>query len=128
MIVGLGIDVCSVARIEAALGRSGERLWCRILSEAERAALGARIDRATALAGRFAAKEAALKALRGGRGVSWHELEVVGEPFRPPELRLHGAAARLAAELGAAQLHVSITHDAGVAAAVVILEARSPKP
>ena len=128
MIVGLGIDVCSIARMQAALGRSGERLWSRILSEAERSALRERRDRATALAGRFAAKEAALKALRGGRGVSWHELEIVGQPFHPPELRLHGTAARLAAELGVAQIHVSITHDAGVAAAVVIFEARSPKP
>jgi holo-[acyl-carrier protein] synthase len=128
MIIGVGIDVCSVARMQAALDRWGEKLWRRILGEAERERLAERIDRATALAGRFAAKEAALKALGGGRGVSWHELEIVGEPFRPPALRLHGVAARLAAELGVAHSHLSITHDAGVAAAVVIVEARSASP
>jgi holo-[acyl-carrier protein] synthase len=126
MIVGVGIDVCSIARMRSSLERWGDKLWCRILGEAERATLGARSDRATALAGRFAAKEAALKALGGGRGVTWHELEVLAEPFSPPELRLRGTAARLGAELAVERTLVSISHDAGVAAAVVILEGRSP--
>jgi holo-[acyl-carrier protein] synthase len=126
MIVGVGIDVCSIARMQISLDRWGDRLWCRILGEAERQALRERRDRSTALAGRFAAKEAALKALGGGRGVSWHELEVLAEPSRVPALRLSGTAARLAADLGVERTLVSISHDAGVAAAVVILEARSP--
>ena len=125
MIVGVGIDVCSIARMQISFDRWGDKLWCRILSEAERRALRERRDRGTALAGRFAAKEAALKALGGGRGVTWHDLEVLAEPSRAPALRLHGAAARLAADLGVERTLMSISHYAGVAAAVVILEARS---
>jgi holo-[acyl-carrier protein] synthase len=122
MIVGLGMDICSVARVAAVLDRWGERFSERILSETERAALADRADRATALAGRFAAKEAAAKAMAGGPGVGWHHLEVRGGGKRAPELVLHGPAAALAQRLGVTAVHLSITHDAGVAAAVVVLE------
>jgi len=127
-VLGLGIDVCSAARVAAILDRFGDRFWQRILTESERSDLASRADRATALAGRFAAKEAAKKALAGAPGVGWHHLEVRGGGREPPRLLLHGPASRLAVERGVARAHLSITHDAGVAAAVVILEGRSTEP
>jgi len=127
-VLGLGIDVCSSARVGAILDRFGDRFWQRILTERERRDLAHRADRATALAGRFAAKEAAKKALAGAPGVGWHQLEVRGGGREPPRLLLHGPARRLAVERGVVQAHLSITHDAGVAAAVVILEGRSTEP
>lgn len=128
MILGLGIDVCSVARMSESLERYGDRLWARVLSEPERAALAGRSDRATALAGRFAAKEAIVKAMAGAPGVGWHDLEVRGQPKRPPELVVHGPAQELARRMGVERILLSITHDAGVAAAVVILEGTPPAP
>lgn len=122
MIVGLGIDVCSVERISRSLQRWGDRFTSRILCEREREALARRADLATAVAGRFAAKEAAVKALAGAPGVGWHHLEISGAPRTPPKLILHGPARELADRLGVSRAHLSITHDAGVAAAVVILE------
>jgi holo-[acyl-carrier protein] synthase len=122
VIIGVGIDVCAVGRVSAALARWGDRFFDRIMGEPERAALARRTDRATALAGRFAAKEAAAKAMAGARGVGWHDLEVRGGPHRQPELVLHGPARALGERLGVRRVHLSITHDAGVAAAVVVLE------
>ena len=122
MILGIGIDVCGIARMEEVLGRWGERFWERILSEPERRLLADRVDRAQALAGRFAAKEAVVKALAGAPGVGWHDLEVRGAPRTPPTMALHGPARALADRMGVTRVHLSITHDAGVAAAVAILE------
>ena len=127
MIVGLGIDVCSIERMRRALERHGDRFFARICSEAERADLARRRDRATALAGRFAAKEAFAKALDGAPGVGWHEVEVRrGASGRPTWPRARRQRARDRRELGRGRWHVSITHDAGVAAAVVVLEAMKP--
>ena len=75
MIVGLGIDVCSIERMRRALERHGDRFFSRICSPAERDDLMGR-DVGTALAGRFAVKEAFAKALDGARGVGWHEVQV----------------------------------------------------
>jgi len=122
MIVGIGIDVCAIARIQDALDRWGDRLWVRVLTESERQTLAERFDRATALAGRFAAKEAIVKAMAGAPGVSWHDLEVRGGKKQPPVAVLHGPARARADKMGVERVHVSITHDAGVAAAVAILE------
>jgi holo-[acyl-carrier protein] synthase len=124
VIVGIGVDVCSIDRMRRALERHGDRFFARICSPAERADLTGR-DPATALAGRFAAKEAFAKALDGARGVGWHEVEVRRAPSGRPDLELSGNAVTTAARFGANAWHVSITHDAGVAVAVVILEARS---
>lgn len=125
MIVGLGIDVCSIERMRRALERHGDRFFGRICSAAERADLSGR-DAATALAGRFAVKEAFAKALDGARGVGWHEVEVRREPSGRPTLTLHGNAIAMVEKFGANKWHVSITHDAGVAVAVVILEKVGP--
>lgn len=121
MIVGMGIDVCSIERMRRALERHGDRFFSRICSEAERKDLSGR-DVATALAGRFAVKEAFAKALDGARGVGWHEVEVRREPSGRPTLTLHGNATAMVEKFGANRWHVSITHDAGIAVAVVILE------
>jgi holo-[acyl-carrier protein] synthase len=121
MIVGLGIDVCSIERMRRALERHGDRFFTRICTEAERGDL-TELDTATALAGRFAVKEAFAKALDGARGVGWHEVEVRRAPSGRPVLELKGNAMAMVQRFGADAWHVSITHDAGVAVAVVILE------
>jgi len=123
MIVGLGIDVAAIARQESALARFGDRLWHRILTENERADLSGRPDRALALAGRFAAKEAAAKALGGQPDVWWHDVEIRSGARGAPQLVFRGTAIAHAERLGVRRSFVSITHDAGVAAAVVVLEA-----
>jgi len=122
VILAIGIDVCSISRMQDALDRHGDRIWERVLSAPERESLSRRRDRATALAGRFAAKEAIVKAMAGAPGVGWHHLEVRGAPKRPPTIALHGPAQAQADEMGVERIHLSITHDAGVAAAVVVLE------
>src|SRR5262249_52916829 len=111
MIVGLGIDVCSIERMRRALERHGDRFWSRICSPAEREDLRGR-DEATALSGRFAAKEAFSKALDGARGVGWHEVEVRRMQNGRPRLDLSGEALVRARRFGADRWHVSITHDA----------------
>ena len=100
MIVGLGIDVVSVARIERALERFGAHFWERILTEGERVDLNGRSDRAVALAGRFAAKEAASKALGTGwsQGVRWRDVVVRQGP--EPSVGLLGRAAAVARARG----------------------------
>lgn len=121
MIVGVGIDVCSIERMRAALERHGDRFWDRICTAEERADLAGR-DPATSLAGRFAVKEAFAKALDGARGVGWHEVQVRRTASGRPALELSGNALTCAAQFGADRWHVSITHDGGVAVAVVVLE------
>jgi holo-[acyl-carrier protein] synthase len=122
MVVGLGIDVASIERIRASLERFGDRFWQRILTENEQADLDKRPDRATALAGRFAAKEAAAKALGGPPDVLWHTVEVRSDARGAPKLEFLGPALVHAQRLGVRRILVSITHDAGVAAAVVALD------
>ena len=128
MILGLGIDVASIERMERALARHGERMWERILTTEERRQAGGLAgqqldaDRAAALAGRFAAKEALSKALGAPRDVWFHDVEVRRGALGAPEIRLLGPAVKRAQERGVARCFVSITHDAGVAAAVVVLE------
>lgn len=129
MIVGLGMDVVEVARIRRILDGPGDRaarFLARCFTVAERAYCDVARDRAHRYAARFAAKEAASKALGAPAGISWHDVEVArGEG--PPALVLRGVAAEAAARAGATRAHLTITHDAGIAAATVILEA-SPSP
>lgn len=122
MVVGVGIDVASIERIRAVLERHGDRFWRRVLTEREQALLRNRRDRAVALAGRWAAKEAAIKALRGRTGYRYQVFEILRAKGDAPRIEFRGRAAEIAAELGVVRAHVSITHDAGVAAAVVVLE------
>jgi holo-[acyl-carrier protein] synthase len=123
VIVGLGMDVVDVERIARILGGPGSaRFVERCFTPAERAYCDAARDRATRYAARFAAKEAASKALGAPAGISWQDVEVSREQG-PPRLVLRGVAADVAARRGVALVHVALTHDAGVAAATVILEA-----
>jgi holo-[acyl-carrier protein] synthase len=124
MIVGIGLDVCSIERMRRALDRHGERFFHRICSPSEREDLQGR-DQPTALAGRFAVKEAFAKALDGAPGVGWHEVEVRRGTSGRPRLELKGTALALVEKAGADRWHVTITHDAGIASAVVILERSS---
>ena len=124
MIVGLGIDVMEVARMADAIRRHGDPFVERIFTAGERAACELRVDRVLALAARFAAKEACLKALGTGwaEGLGFRDVEVVREGNSPPRLVLHGEAGRRAKALGVVRSHVSLTHQPGLAAAVVVLE------
>ena len=124
MIVGVGIDVMEVERMAAALREHGGRLEERVFTPSEREACAARTDRVLALAARFAAKEAFMKAVGTGwsGGLGFRDVEVVREGHGPPRLVLTGEAARRAESLGVIRSHVSLTHQPGLAAAVVILE------
>lgn len=122
MLVGLGIDVAAINRVERALERFGDRFARRILTALELQQLARRADRGCFIAGRFAAKEAAFKALGGPRDVWWHDIEVHTGPNGAPALELHGAAVIHSERHGVSRVWVSISHDAGVAAAVVVLE------
>lgn len=114
-IVGVGIDVVDVARFLATLGRA-PGLLDRIFTEPERGMPPA------SLAARFAAKEALAKALGAPGNLRWHDATVSRVIGGPPELEITGTVAARAAELGVTRFHVSISHDAGIASAVVVAE------
>lgn len=126
MVVGLGIDLVETDRVGRSADRFGDRFLRRIYHPRELEQT--RGDRVQYLASRFAVKEALFKALGTGwsRGVRWVDVEVRNLESGQPVLYLHGEAAKRAAEIGADRFHVSITHTAGHAAAVVVLESMSP--
>jgi len=116
VIVGIGIDVCPVNRFATAAGRTS-RLLTRLFTPAEQDSSMHR------MAGRFAAKEALAKALGAPQGLAWHDVEVRKDPLGKPYFHYGGTIADRIAVLGIATVHLSITHDAGIAAAVVVCEA-----
>lgn len=121
-VVGLGMDVCSVERIARVLaGPSGRRFRERVFTQGEVATCEGRSEAASAYAARFAAKEALLKALGAPAGVRWRDMEVVRAASGAPAFVLTGVAAR---EIAArrARVLLALTHDAGVAAATVVLD------
>jgi holo-[acyl-carrier protein] synthase len=124
MIVGLGVDIAEVDRVEAAIRRHGEAFLNRIYTPAEIAYCERHKNKAERYAGRFAAKEAAMKALGTGwrRGVRWRDIEVTNLPGGKPTLRLAGAALSHADRLGVKNIAVSITHSGDLAFAQVIFE------
>ncbi|GAA3422858.1 holo-ACP synthase [Streptosporangium sandarakinum] len=116
MIVGIGVDVVDIARLEKALART-PALRERVFTEAER-------DLPTpSLAARFAAKEAVAKALGAPPGLDHLEAEVRRGAHGRPELHVSGRVAEVAEQLGVGRWHLSLTHDGGVAIAYVIAEA-----
>lgn len=121
-IIGTGLDATEIARIEEALERYGERFLRRVFTPGEIAYCEARRGRAASLAARFAAKEAAMKALGTGhdRGVGWRDIEVV-RVDGPPAIQLHGAAAARFDALGGRATHLTLTHTDQLALAHVIL-------
>lgn len=124
MIVGMGTDLAEVDRIEQSVKRFGNRFLERVYTDFERSYSMRKKNYAERLAGRFAAKEAGMKAIGTGwrRGVTWKDFEVVNEPSGKPTLKLSGMAARIAEEMGMKRVTLSITHTAAIAMAVVILE------
>lgn len=124
MVVGVGLDLVEIERIAHVLNAHGARFERRVYTDAEIRDCHARTDRVRALAARFAAKEACLKALGTGmaEGLALRQVEVVRRPNGRPDLRLSGAAEERATALGVRRMHVSLTHQDTVAGAVVILE------
>mgnify|MGYP001589506149 CR=1 FL=1 len=122
MILGVGIDLTPISRVAAILARHGRRFEERVFTNGEREYCTGRAQPAQHFAARFAAKEAAIKALGAPKGLSWVELETVTGPNGAPGLRLHGHAAAAAGRLGIKAAHVTLTHAADLVAAVVILE------
>jgi holo-[acyl-carrier protein] synthase len=124
VVVGIGIDIVEIARIRQLMERWRERFLQRVFTEAELAYALGRHDPAQHLAARFAAKEATLKALGTGlsMGVRWREMEVRRARGERPRLALSGRTAELGEARGIRRLHVSLTHDGGLAVAQVLAE------
>lgn len=125
LVLGIGIDLIEVARIERLWQRFGSRFLERLYTPTELDYSLRRARPAAALAARFAAKEAVMKALgTGWGGCAWHEIEVVRRPGGMVALNLYGAAARRAVALGIDVWHLSLTHGEAYAAALVVAERR----
>ncbi|NIC06678.1 holo-ACP synthase [Billgrantia bachuensis] len=127
MIIGVGTDIARVARFEAAMARHGERFPARVLGELEREHWALRGNKATFLAKRFAAKEAFVKALGTGlrHGMRWAEIQVVNDALGRPSLMLAGRAHELATAAGVRSIHLSLSDEAELALAMVVLEGLS---
>lgn len=124
MIIGLGVDVTEVDRIEAAIDRHGRAFLQRVFTSLEIAYCEKYRNQAERFAGRFAAKEATMKALGTGwsHGVRWVDIEVLREPSGKPNLRLSGASREIADRLGIKNMALTITHSGNTALALVIFE------
>lgn len=124
MIVGTGIDLTEIGRIQRSVDRYGKRFLDRVYTAAEQAYCLRKRNSAESFAARFAAKEAGAKALGTGirYGVGWLEIEVVREASGRPTLQFHGRAAQIALSLGAVRASLSLTHTNELAMASVILE------
>ncbi|MEV7278580.1 holo-ACP synthase [Streptomyces sp. NPDC093111] len=121
MIIGVGIDVAEIDRFAASIERT-PGLLSRLFVERELLLPSGERRGNASLAVRFAAKEALAKALGAPAGLHWTDAEVYVEQTGQPRLRVRGTVAARAAELGVRHWHVSLSHDAGVASAVVIAE------
>lgn len=121
MIIGVGIDVVPIARFEVASERTG-KLIARLFTAAERITEAGLPRSAESLAARFAAKEAAAKALGSPGGMAWHDAEIVVDAHGRPSLSVQGTVAAQADKQGVRNWHVSLSHDGGIASAVVIAE------
>ena len=124
MILSIGIDITEVYRIRQTIART-PRFTERVFTPNERAFCDGRgVAAAQSYAGRFAAKEAFLKALKTGwRGkITWQDIEVVSDEMGAPSFAIHGEARKLLAERGATSVHLSISHTSTLAIAEVILE------
>ncbi len=124
MLIGTGIDITEITRIQKSISRFGDRFLDRIYTPLERTYCLRKRNAAESFAARFAAKEAAAKALGTGisHGVTWLEIEVTREPGGRPGLRFHGRAAQIATRLGVQNAALSLTHTDVLAMASVALE------
>jgi holo-[acyl-carrier protein] synthase len=119
MIVGIGVDLVDIPRFERALERT-PKLRDRLFAPGERTL------KPHSLAARYAAKEALIKALGGSDGVQWIDIEIASEPSGRPVFALSGSTASVIADRGITAVHLSLSHDAGLAAAYVVAEALEP--
>ena len=124
MIIGVGTDIVSISRIEEALKRFGERFINKVFTDEEAKVCKNKNDRSSFLASRFAAKEAVLKAFGTGisNGIGFKDVEVVREQGKRPGIILHGKGKETAGSLGVKNIHLSISHDASLALAFVVVE------
>lgn len=122
-IVGIGVDVVDVGRFERSLERT-PALRARLFTPTELVREG-EPRRIESLAARFAAKEAFIKAVGGSTGISWHDMVVGADDQRAPSLLLSGGAAVLAESRSVTRVHLSLSHDAGIATAFVVAESGS---
>ena len=124
MIVGLGVDIAEVERVQGAIERQGERFLKRVYTEKERAYCEKFKNKYERFAGRWAVKEAAMKALGTGwrHGIRWKDVEVTRDASGKPSLELHGVAKQIAEKLGVKNVAVTITHTEIQALAQVIFE------
>lgn len=121
MIVSVGIDVVLVERFTHALDRT-PLLAERLFTPAERVTPAGNPRKAESLAARFAAKEAVAKALGAPAGLHWHDCEIVTDPDGRPWLTVSGTVAQVASERGITRWHLSLSHDGGIASAMVVAE------
>lgn len=121
-IIGSGLDAMEIARVAATIKQYGERFLSRVFTEGEITYCSGKRDAASSYAARFAAKEAAMKALETGysRGVYWTGIEVVRH-HGPPQLQFHGGAAARFAAMGATRSLLTLTHSQDLAIAHVLL-------
>jgi len=124
VIVGTGVDLAEVPRIQASIERFGEKFIRRIYTPKEIAYVERKANKFERYAARFAAKEAGMKAIGTGwrRGVTWQDFEVANLPSGKPTLLLHGVAAKFATKLGVKNVSLSLTHTRELGMAHVILE------
>ena len=125
MIVGIGVDIVDVGRMEGLLARYRERFVRRVFTDAEAGYAKKSVREAERLAGRFAVKEAVLKAFGTGKsqGILWRDVETVRGAMGKPEVKLYGNADKYMKKIKGERISVSITHDGGKAVAFVIIEA-----
>jgi holo-[acyl-carrier protein] synthase len=124
VIVGLGLDIAEIDRIEAAIARHGAQFLERLYTPREVSYCEKHRNKFERYAGRFAAKEAAMKALGTGwrHGVRWRDIEVVREPSGKPTLLFEGIAREFADRMGVKNISLTITHSGNFALAQVIFE------
>jgi holo-[acyl-carrier protein] synthase len=125
MIAGVGVDIVEISRIERAIGEYGDRFVNRVFTEREIDYCERFSIKAERYAARFAAKEAARKALGGATPVlalSWHDVEIISSTEGAPQLQFHGRAAEIAERLGIIRSHLSLSHAQDHAVAFVVLE------
>jgi holo-[acyl-carrier protein] synthase len=124
MILGTGIDITEVPRVAESISRFGDRFLQRIYTEEEIRYCESKANRVERYAARFAAKEAAMKALGTGwsRGIRWRDIEVYRQPGSRPTIRFHGKASEFAVRMGVKNVALSLSHTTEQAIASVILE------
>jgi len=125
MIIGVGVDIIDISRVRSVLDRHRVRFMKRVFTLAEIEYCSKQSDPSPCLAARFAAKEAALKALGCGlsKGIRFKDVEV-DRSFLPPGIRLYGNAKEIASLKGVSDIHLSLSHERDHAIAIVVMEGR----